>query len=115
MTEIDDLSVLFQQRPQYTDEQQAYIERVQEFEKQMLVERMQQVMFFSSILCNCSMYFDRESGMPTQATCPIHGMLMSHPYTGELIMPGMPVRPGVFTSSGEWLPTEGITDDEEER
>jgi hypothetical protein len=53
--------------------------------------------------------------MPTQATCPIHGMLMSHPYTGELIMPGMPVRPGVFTSSGEWLPTEGITDDEEER
>jgi hypothetical protein len=104
MTEIDDLSVLFQQRPQYTDEQQAYIRRVQEFEKQMLVERMQQVMFFSSILCK-----------PTQATCPIHGMLMSHPYTGELIMPGMPVRPGVFTSSGEWLPTEGITDDEEER
>jgi hypothetical protein len=97
MTEIDDLSQLFQPRPQFTPEQQAHVERVQEFEKQLMLERIEAVMFLAPILCTCRPAYKWGSRMPPQAKCPIHGMLMAHPYTGELIMPGVPVPPGMFT------------------
>lgn len=115
MTEIDDLSQLFQPPRQFTDEQKAYIARVQEFEKQMLLERMRDVMFLAPVLCTCRPYYKWGSRMPTQARCPIHGMLMSHPYTGELVMPGMPVSPAMFTPEGDTLPSERNNHDEEAR
>lgn len=108
MTEIDDLSQLFGQQPRLTPAQAAHIHAVQEFEKKLLLERMSAVAFLAPILCNCSMYYDRESPAPPQVTCPVHGVMMSHPYTGQPLLPGMPVQPAMFTpEAGETHPQEG--------
>lgn len=100
MTEIDDLPGFFaqlQQGPPLTDAQREHIRRVQEFERAEMLARIEQVQFFAPILCTCRMFYDRWRGHPTQAECPIHSMMMSHPYTGEPIMPGIPLGSGAFT------------------
>jgi hypothetical protein len=115
LTEIDDLGALFRPGPPLTPEQVAHIQAVQEFEKQMLLERMEAVQFLAPILCTCRPYYKWASRLPTQARCPIHGMMLAHPYTGEPILPGMPLQPGTFTpEAGERHPP-GRTNDEEER
>jgi hypothetical protein len=107
MTEIDDLGALFRPpQPQFTPEQRAYIERVNEFEKAMLAERIELVQFLAPVLCTCRMAYKWRSRVPTQARCPVHGVMLASPYTGEPILPGMPVPPGMFTpEAGESHPT----------
>jgi hypothetical protein len=112
MTEIDDLGQLFGQPQRLTRAQREHMERVQEYERSEMLKRIELVQFFAPILCNCAMAYDREDPYPPQIHCPIHGMMMSHPYTGQPVLPGMPVQPAMFTpEAGETHPH----DDEDKR
>lgn len=108
MTEIDDLGALFGQQPRYTPEQAAHIERVQEFEKRLLLERITAVNFLAPILCVCSPYYDRWAGHPPQMECPVHSILLADPRNGQPILPGMAPSPGTFT------PAKAPQDNDEE-
>lgn len=97
MTEIEDLGAFLGQQPRLTAAQQKHMERVLEFEKRLLLERIETVSFLAPILCVCTPYYDRWVGHPPQMECPVHSMMMAHPYTGQPIMPGMAPQPGTFT------------------
>lgn len=105
MTEIDDLAAFLgrgqQQGPPLTGAQREHIEYVTEYERAVMLERMSLVQFFAPVLCTCSMQYDRESPYPPQVSCPVHSILMAHPYTGQPVMPGMPMSPGTFTPGQE--------------
>lgn len=114
MTEIDDLGQLFGHQPRLTPAQQAHMERVLEFEKRLLLERIETVQFLAPILCTCAPYYDRWAGHPPQMECPVHSIMMAHPYTGQPIMPGMAPSPGTFTPAPGKEPG-GRNDHDEER
>jgi hypothetical protein len=99
ITEIPDLEAFFgQQRPpQFTPEQKAHIEAVNAAERAMLAERIELVAFLAPVLCTCRMAYRWRSRVPTQAKCPVHGIMLASPWTGEPILPGMPIPPGLFT------------------
>ena len=96
MTEISDLGAFLAQaaQPRPPDEHQL---AVIDAEKREMLARIALVAKFAAILCDCKPWFDRWDSTPPQVNCSVHGVLMTHPYTGAVIMAGMPGTLDVFT------------------
>jgi hypothetical protein len=87
--EMPDLPFMFAPQPELTAEQKAHLERVHTLEHEGQAERMAELTRLAPILCNCRRRYDREDSDPPQLGCYVHGSLMVHPCTGEIIYPGI--------------------------